>query len=99
MAYTDDQVYSSVKNEAFIYNFFVQKELLYVTSLQSTYPYVNEGPGIKEISEECPGNIGTWIGLQIVKAYMKEYPKTTMEELFKPSDPQQFLYKSKYKPK
>ena len=99
LGYTEDQLKGANKNEAFIYNYFVQKELLYVTALTRTYSFVNEGPGVKEISEDCPGNIGTWVGLQIVKAYMEEHPKTTLEELFKPPDPQAFLRESKYKPK
>ena len=99
LAYTEDQLEECEKNEGFIYNFFVQRDILYSTSRERIFPFVNEGPGTKEISDECPGNIGTWIGYRIVRSYMKEHPETSFDELYKHKDSQRFLLESKYKPK
>ena len=50
--------------------------------------------------DQSPGNIGTWLGLQIVESYLKAYPKTTLPELLKmPIEEQKFLQASHYKPK
>jgi hypothetical protein len=99
LAYTEDQLEGCEENEGHIYNFFVQKDLLYAKTMERIYPFVNEGPATKEISDECPGNIGTWLGYRIVSSYMKEHPQTSLEQLFKMTDSQRFLLESKYKPK
>ena len=46
-----------------------------------------------------PGKVGAWLGWQIVKAYMKENPNTTLKELIAIKDGQKILTGSKYKPK
>lgn len=99
LGYNKEQLEGCEENEGFIYNYFVQKDLLYVTSMERIFPFVNEGPGTPEISDQAPGNVGTWIGYRIVSAYMKEHPKATMDELFKMTDSQKLLLQSKYKPK
>lgn len=99
MAYTKEQFEGCEENEGFIYNYFVQKDLLFETKFERTFPFVNDGPATVEISQSCPGNIGTWIGYRIILAYMKQHPKTTMEELFKITDAQTILQQSKYNPK
>jgi hypothetical protein len=99
LAYTEEQLASTEEHEAFIYNFFIQRDILYSTSKERIFPFVNDGPSTKEISEDCPGNIGTWVGYRIVRAYMEQHPKTTISELYKHRDPQRFLLESKYKPK
>jgi hypothetical protein len=99
LAYTQDQLDECNENEAFIYNFFVQKDLLYTTTKERIYPFINDGPVTQEISAACPGNIGTWIGYRIVLAYMQEHPETTLTKLFQTTDSQRFLLESKYKPK
>jgi hypothetical protein len=52
------------------------------------------------LSEESPGNIGTWVGWQIVKAYAAQHPDMTVEQIVNDKkEPQQILQESKYKPK
>jgi hypothetical protein len=86
-------------SEAMVYNFFVRDELLYETNWQKVLRYVNDGPSAAGMPAESPGNIGTWLGYQIVKAYLKENPKATLSEILKPHDAQRFLQESRYKPK
>jgi hypothetical protein len=99
MAYTKVQYEDCEKNEGFIYNFFVQKDLLFSSKRERIFPFVNDGPFTREISDICPGNIGTWVGYRIILAYMKQHPETTMEELFKMDDSQMILHQAKYNPK
>jgi hypothetical protein len=99
MAYTEEQIKGCEENEGFIYNYFVQKDLLFTTKTERVYPFVHDGPATREISEECPGNIGTWIGYRIILAYIKQHPETTMEQLFMMTDSQMILQQSKYNPK
>ncbi len=99
LAYSKVQLDGCEKNKAQIYNYFVASNLFYETNMQRAFRYVNDGPNTKEISLDCPGNIGTWLGYQIVKSYMKEHPSTTLPDLFKQTDPQKFLQESKYNPR
>jgi hypothetical protein len=48
---------------------------------------------------ESPGNIGTWVGHQIIKAYMKKHPEKTFVDVMQMTmDSQTFLRESGYKP-
>ena len=61
--------------------------------------FVVYGPNTAGMPAESPGNIGTWLGLQIVKAYVKENPAVELEKMFNDKNAEQFLRKAKYKPK
>ena len=63
--------------------------------------YLTEGPftNAEGLPQETPSRIGEWIGYQIVKKYMDENPKMTLQELLTNTDSRQILMKSKYKPK
>jgi hypothetical protein len=52
------------------------------------------------MAAESPGNVGSWLGLQIVKSYMNAHSDMTLEQLMAESkDAQRFLQESRYKPK
>jgi hypothetical protein len=99
LGYTEAQLKWCEDNETYIYNFFVQGDMLYSTDWQKILRYIKEAPTSVGM-QGSPGNIGTWMGYQIVKAYMREHPKTTMPQLLQEDiKEQQFLQQSKYKPK
>lgn len=100
LAYTPQQLQWCEENEAMVYDFFVRKELFYENNLQKVVRYVMDGPSATGMPAESPGNIGAWMGLQIVEAYMKEHPDMTLQQLADaPIDAQRFLLESKYKPR
>lgn len=86
------------KNEPEIWQFFVQKDLLYSTDADETSHYVSPGPSTSGMPQESPGNVGSWVGWQIVRMYMDKHPETTIDELMK-MDAQKILNLSQYKPK
>lgn len=86
-------------NEADIYNFFITKNLLYETSPAKIHRYVFDAPTAAGMPAESPGNVGSWLGYQIVKAYIKQHPEMKMEELFAITDAQKMLQESRYKPR
>jgi len=60
---------------------------------------VNDGPSTVGMPPESPGNVGSWVGWQIVTNYMKNAGENvTLQELLK-TKPDVILAKSKYKPK
>lgn len=100
LAYTESQLKWCEENEAGIYNFFITQNFLYERSLQKVVRYVLEGPSAAGMSDQSPGEVGTWIGLQIVKAYMAQHADMTLDKLMAmPIDEQKILQESKYKPK
>lgn len=100
LAYSPEQLKWCQDNEAMIYDFFVRQQLLYEHQLQKIVRYVMDGPSATGMPPQSPGNIGAWVGLQIVKAYMEQNPKLSLKELVElPVNAQRFLLESKYKPK
>lgn len=100
LAYTDEQLQWCEENEAMVYDFFARKELLYENNLQKVVRYVMDGPNATGMPAQSPGNIGAWLGLQIVESYMHLHPEKTLKQLVEdPIDAQRFLMESKYKPK
>jgi hypothetical protein len=99
IGYTKAQLDWCSENEAMIYNFFLNKNLMFEKNWGVMRRFVVYGPNTSGMPAESPGNIGTWLGLQIVKAYVKENPKVEIEQMFREENAEQFLKKSKYKPK
>lgn len=100
LAYTQKQMDWCQKNETEVYNFFIRENLFYSKDWQRVLRYVNEGPNSTGMPPQSPGNIGSWLGLQIVRAYMKQHPDMTLPQLLALHiEPQVFLEGSKYKPK
>ena len=62
--------------------------------------YVNNGPTSTGMPPESPGNIGSWIGWQIIKKYMHQHPeKKLLDILNDKNDAQTFLRESGYRPR
>ena len=101
IGYTDDQIKWSQENESYMWTYFIEKQMLYNTSPKLKGQFIEMAPFSKfylEIDNESPGRIGQWIGWQIVRSYMENNPKTTLQDLLKiPST--QIFEQSKYKPK
>lgn len=99
LGFTQEQLDWSEASEAMVYNFFVKDNLLYETNWQKIVRYVNDGPSAAGMPAESPGSIGSWLGYQIVKAYVAEHPDATLNDILKTTDAQRFLQESKYKPR
>ena len=98
IAYTNEEITGSRKNEGLIWYRLVEDQVLYQTSHQVKQKYIDERPKTIEVGEKCPGRIGTWVGWQIVNEYMQRNAETTLPELMTLSNPDQLFKDSKYKP-
>lgn len=98
VGYTKKQMEDAEKNEAVIWDFFLNNNLLNKSDDNVVQNYIGESPKTPELGEGAPGNIGTFSGLQIVKKFMERYPETSLSELMK-TDPREIYGKSKYKPR
>jgi gliding motility-associated lipoprotein GldB len=74
IGYTQEQLDWASANETEIWRFFVEKELLFSTDSKLPNRFINPAPfskfNLEEIDSESPGQIGRYMGWQIVRAYM-----------------------------
>ena len=99
LGYTEEQLKWCEENESLMYNFFIQADLLYSTDWQKIIRYIKEGPTSVGLNGS-PGNVGTWLGYRIVKAYAEAHPEMSVESLLNEDiAEQQFLQSAGYKPK
>jgi len=104
--FTGTQVNWCNMNEANLYNFFVQQNLLYNKDVTHIVPYLTDGPFAKGIGSATdpghptPGNVGTWLGYRIVRNYMEQNQAVSLGDLVnKQQDAARFLEDARYKPK
>ena len=86
-------------NEKDIWAYFLQENLLYSSNWEDIRKYVEYSPSSPGMPPEAPGRTGSWIGWQIVKAFMKRHPETTMQQLIGMQDAQVLLDRSRYRPR
>ncbi|MDB5198119.1 MAG: hypothetical protein JWO92_82 [Chitinophagaceae bacterium] len=98
IGYTETQLKDSYANEAVIWDFFLNNDLLNNTDQNIVKNYIGESPKTQELGEGSPGNIGAFSGWQIVKKYMDKNSKTSLQELMK-TNAREIYSQSKYKPR
>ena len=101
IGYTQAQLDWVMVNQEQMWQYFIQKELLYSTDSKLPNRFINAAPFSKfylaEIDNESPGKVGQFVGWQIVRAYMENNDVTLAELLNAPT--QTVFNKSKYKPR
>lgn len=98
ISYTPKDIEWCKSNESQIWGFFIKYDILYKTENKELKKYIGPAPNTAGMPIESPGNIGAWVGWQIVRKYMEKHPEVTFEQLLV-KDPQEILNNSKYKPK
>ena len=98
--YSQEKLDWAIANQEQVWKYFIEKNLLYSTDTKLNQRFIDVAPFSKfylDQDSKSPGQIGKWIGWQIVRAYMQNndvsLPKlllTNTETIFK---------KSKYKPR
>lgn len=97
IGYTDAQLKDCFKNEARVWDLFVKNNYLQTTDKNIIKNYIEEGPKTQELAEDAPGNIGSFVGWQIVNKYMQKNPATTLQQLISLSE-ETIFQEAKYKP-
>lgn len=100
IGYTPEQIVWCLENEEYMWRYFVEGNLLYDSDSKLGNRFINRAPFSKfylEIDNESPGRIGTWVGWQIVRSFMKNN-EINIEQLLQ-MDAVEIFNKSKYKPK
>ncbi|WP_370895636.1 gliding motility lipoprotein GldB [Chryseobacterium gossypii] len=101
MNYTQKQYDWAVTNEANIWNYFVENNLVFSDDSRLVDRFISPGPFSKfytEIDNESSPQIGIFTGWQICKKYFKEKPDTKLTDFLK-LDANTIFNESGYKPK
>ena len=99
IGYTKKQMAWCEESEADIWAFYNEQDLFYSKSYMEHKKHVEDGPQTSGMPKEAPGNVGSWVGWQIVNQYMKNaQEKVSLAQLLK-TDAETIMNKSKYKPK
>jgi hypothetical protein len=97
IGYSKEQLENCYKNEAMIWELFIQNNLLQIVNNNVIKNYIGESPKTQELGESSPGNIGSFVGWQIIKKYMDKNESLSLSDLMK-TNPDLILEKAKYKP-
>ena len=99
ISYSAEDISGVRENAGTVWAHFLENQLLFETSHMVKKKYLDERPKTYEIGDKAPGRIGTWVGWEIVKAYMKENPDVSLQQLMNEQDPQKILDGSNYSPR
>lgn len=99
LGYTSREMLGLEGNEARVWGHFLENNLLYSTTPFLVQKYVGERPNVPEIDKTCPGRVGQWVGLQIIRKYVAEHPNVTLGRLMAETNAQRLLNDSHYRPK
>lgn len=100
IGYTNEQMAWCLENEIYMWEYFVERKMLYDTDNNLLRRFIYPAPFSKfylEFDNETPGKVGAWIGWQIVRSYMKNN-EVTLQKMLEMDEKELFL-QSKYKPK
>jgi gliding motility-associated lipoprotein GldB len=100
MGYSPQQIAWCQENESYMWRYFIEKEMLYSNDQKLIARFINPAPFSKfylEIDNESPGQVGAWIGWQMVRSFVQNNDMP-LENLLKTNAKEIFI-KSKYKPK
>ncbi|MGB4842976.1 MAG: hypothetical protein WBP16_00780 [Ferruginibacter sp.] len=97
IGYTKEQLKAVYEHEAQIWALFTQNNFLQTMDNNIIKNYIGEGPKTQELGEASPGNIGSFAGWQIVKKYMQQNGKLSLQKLMQ-TDAETIFQQAKYKP-
>ncbi|NDF97753.1 MAG: hypothetical protein EB101_02250 [Chitinophagia bacterium] len=97
--YTQQQLAWCKDNEGLIWSHLVKNEDLNSLNPVVIQTYLGEAPFTQGLSQEySPGNLGAWVGWQIVKKYADAHSEMHPSDIMK-TPPATLLEQAKYKPK
>lgn len=101
IGYTSKQMAWCYQFEGNIWGYFLENNYLYESDYQKIQVYLSDGPFTPQLGEKRSSapKLGIWMGWQIVRRYMAENSKVTLQQLMADTDAQKILSLSKYKPK
>lgn len=100
IGYTKEEYDWAMANENSMWQYFIERELLFSTDSKLPARFINPAPFTKfnlELDSESPGMLGQYLGWQIVKAYVKNNNASLQDVLS--LDAETLFNNSKFKPR
>lgn len=98
IGYTLPQLEGCKKNEALIWQYFVKNGLVFNNDPSLIKNYIGDSPNTPEFGEGAPGNIGLFVGWQIVNKFMENNHDMPLTDLMA-MDARKLFEESKYRPR
>ncbi len=95
MGYTEAEYAWCEAHEKTLWSTIIERKHLYTPDRLTTEKYLRDTP-CTFLSDETPGNVGTWIGWRIISSYMQEV-KLTLPALMNQANAQELLAAAKYR--
>jgi hypothetical protein len=96
--FTEQQLKWCLSNEAEIWGFLLDQEMMFSNDNTTIRKFIGEGPFTAGFSDEAPAKLGQFIGWRIAQAYMRSNEQTTLKQLLENTNAQEILNQSTYKP-
>ena len=96
--FTPEQMKFCRNNESQMWQYLVEKNLLFSTDQFNIRKLTGEAPFTAFFSKESPGRAAVWLGFRIVESYMMKNPGVNIGDMISDTDVQSILEKAKYSP-
>ena len=100
IGYTRAQEQWCQKSQKNIWQFFSEQDLLYKVNFMEQKRYISDGPTTPGMPPESPGRVGSWLGWQIVRKYMRDNGgAVSLRNLLEKKSTKEIFKRANYKPK
>ncbi len=102
IGYTSKELDWVKANEFRMWNYYLEKEMLFNSNVELRRRFIEEAPFSKFYTEndlEIPARVGVWQGWQMMRHYMEKNPDRKLQEIIEDTDVERLYFDSKYKPK
>ncbi len=96
--FTPAQMNFCRNNEAQMWQYLVENDLIFKTDQFVIRKLVGEAPFTSYFTNESPGRAAVWTGFRIIESYMQKNRGTSLDELMNETDIQGILEKARYAP-
>ena len=96
--YTQAQLDWCKNNEGLLWGFIIENNDVFTTEPAIIQTFIGEAPKTDGMPDASPGNIGQWVGWQLVKTYAEKNSGLSLPQLMQ-TDARKIFEGSKYKPR
>lgn len=96
--FTSSQMKFCRDNEANMWQYLVEKNLLFNTGQMTIKKLTGDAPFTSFFSNDSPGRAAVWTGFRIVESYMSKNKSVSLKDLMTDTDVQGILEKARYNP-
>jgi hypothetical protein len=96
--FTQSQLDWCKNNEGLVWNYIIQNNDIFTTEPSTIQNFIGEAPKTDGMPDASPGNIGQWIGWQMVKKYADKNSSLSLQQVLQ-TDAKKIFEDTKYKPR